>query len=569
MNINAYNFNISANTDDNSCINSVEGCTNPLAGNYNPLANTNDYSCQDILFGCTDSLAPNFNPLANTNDGSCLGVILGCTNILAYNFNSLASADDGSCISYESLNFDCKNPDYLEYNPNADIHSMAFCLTFKIEGCMNPNSFNYSSLATIDNGSCEDIIYGCIDPSSLNYNPLANSYDFSCIEQLTGCTDSLAINFNKFANYDDGSCISPIEGCMDYSAINFNISANIDNNSCIYEQIGCTDEQYLEFDSTAIYSDGSCETLIVEGCMNSLFLEYDIYANTDNNSCFTIKITGCTSSIADNYNPLANFDSGECDFTQVIDSLNNQDSLITIYYNSIISLNDTLDSLDNIVSDMVGITPYVPASQLNTGANMTVIFQASTFTNLPNLIDESYIVAIGSNSGLVVGNQYLSSSFFQSAVTIWGDDNLSIETDGAEAGEEINFQLVNGNEVYDLDVSPPVNYTTNSFFPISTVSVNPSNYFQGLTSVVNVQEPIIIPLIYGWNLIGYSNSNPQNVIETLEPIANSIYIIKNNAGDFYWPEMGDFNGIGDLVPGQGYQIKMKETILNYQFPIIE
>jgi len=34
----------------------------------------------------------------------------------------------------------------------------------------------------------------------------------------------------------------------------------------------------------------------------------------------------------------------------------------------------------------------------------------------------------------------------------------------------------------------------------------------------------------------------------------NIEIVKNNAAQVYWPEFG-FNGIGDFVPGQGYQLK--------------
>ena len=38
--------------------------------------------------------------------------------------------------------------------------------------------------------------------------------------------------------------------------------------------------------------------------------------------------------------------------------------------------------------------------------------------------------------------------------------------------------------------------------------------------------------------------------------------MKDNGGSIYWPEFA-FNGIGDFIPGQGYQIKMfqAETIV--------
>ena len=82
-------------------------------------------------------------------------------------------------------------------------------------------------------------------------------------------------------------------------------------------------------------------------------------------------------------------------------------------------------------------------------------------------------------------------------------------------------------------------------------------------------EPIYIDLVSGWNTIGYTLRNTQNVVETLEPIADDIMIIKNNDGQFYWPEMGPFNQIGDFIPGQGYLIKMNSSIQSYYFPIID
>ena len=73
----------------------------------------------------------------------------------------------------------------------------------------------------------------------------------------------------------------------------------------------------------------------------------------------------------------------------------------------------------------------------------------------------------------------------------------------------------------------------------------------------------------GWNTVGYTLRNTQNVVETLEPIVDDIMIIKNNDGQFYWPEMGPFNQIGDFIPGQGYLIKMNSSIQSYYFPIID
>lgn len=46
---------------------------------------------------------------------------------------------------------------------------------------------------------------------------------------------------------------------------------------------------------------------------------------------------------------------------------------------------------------------------------------------------------------------------------------------------------------------------------------------------------IYIDLNEGWNIIGYTLSNPQDVVQTLATISSEIKIIKNNDGQFYWP----------------------------------
>ena len=77
--------------------------------------------------------------------------------------------------------------------------------------------------------------------------------------------------------------------------------------------------------------------------------------------------------------------------------------------------------------------------------------------------------------------------------------------------------------------------------------------------------PILIDIIEGWNIIGYTRSNNQDMIATLAGISDNISIVKDNNANVYWPEWG-FNGIGDLIPGQGYQLKIDIAIDDYFFP---
>ena len=71
----------------------------------------------------------------------------------------------------------------------------------------------------------------------------------------------------------------------------------------------------------------------------------------------------------------------------------------------------------------------------------------------------------------------------------------------------------------------------------------------------SLSNPIAIDLLSGWNIIGYYLKNSQDAAATFESVIDILSIVKNNAGEVYWPEFG-FNAIGDLVPGQGYQVNM-------------
>ncbi|MCF8372133.1 MAG: LamG domain-containing protein [Bacteroidales bacterium] len=68
-------------------------------------------------------------------------------------------------------------------------------------------------------------------------------------------------------------------------------------------------------------------------------------------------------------------------------------------------------------------------------------------------------------------------------------------------------------------------------------------------------ELYTIPLPQGWSIIGYLRESPLSVATVFSSISSSVHIVKNGSGQVYWPTYG-LNLIGNMQPGQGYQIKM-------------
>ena len=84
------------------------------------------------------------------------------------------------------------------------------------------------------------------------------------------------------------------------------------------------------------------------------------------------------------------------------------------------------------------------------------------------------------------------------------------------------------------------------------------------SQLVSCSAPISLDLAIGWNLIGYDRKQPQNLVACFQDVLDIILVVKNNSGETYFPEF-NFNGIGDLIPGQGYQLKVSEGYQEFMF----
>ena len=107
---------------------------------------------------------------------------------------------------------------------------------------------------------------------------------------------------------------------------------------------------------------------------------------------------------------------------------------------------------------------------------MTVFLTSGVVSALPITSDSPYIVALTS-TGTVIGSSSLAQEALidgQQYIAIFGDDTQTPEIDGAVTGEILNFQLVDGDSLYDLEISfAGVNqYITNGVLPALSVTHN-------------------------------------------------------------------------------------------------
>jgi len=77
----------------------------------------------------------------------------------------------------------------------------------------------------------------------------------------------------------------------------------------------------------------------------------------------------------------------------------------------------------------------------------------------------------------------------------------------------------------------------------------------------SICEPAFSPVSInsGWNLIGYLRTSPSPIDNMLSSIVNEIVLVKNGLGEVFWP-VYNVNNIGNMIPGEGYQVKMTNFV---------
>ena len=592
-NTSACNYDSESNTDDGSCeypeeyydcsdicLNDTDsdgicdeleivGCQDPSADNYDPNA-TDSGNC--IYYGCMDVNANNFNPNANVyTPGSC--IYFGCLDPLALNYDLTANSDDGSCI-YNVADFGCVLPD--QYSGLVTGSNMNILITDNFTSQIEiisdqayivglTNSEMVVGSAPISQGEVTSItLWG--DDQQTNEIDGAISWEEISLYIVDG-TNLYRILLDNYINYSENQtsvlndfddfqtiCLSgyytqiPVYGCLDPLASNYiipigdaSVDVNTDDGTCEYNNdFNCEFPQHYDGSITGI----NMNILLTEEFINSLpsFVEgsYIVAANSENITFGSVDVFGTT------VNALTVW--GDDIATPSVDGAV-QDEEIYLYLvngNNIYNINpfDTLIYINNsmhIFQDAASVSS-ICSNGVVVNLGGCTDSEATNFN--PSATDED-------GSCLYAGCTY--PQFYEY------DDDATFDNGNCE-----NLIIPGCTDSLYVEFNPLANEDNGTCTYLVSRILELELLEASYDSLLLVSSPISVDLYQGWNIIGYTLPFPQNTAACFDEISEKIYIVKGNWGFMYWPEFG-FNGIGDLNPGQGYQVLMREEVDDFIF----
>ncbi|MCS5662811.1 MAG: T9SS type A sorting domain-containing protein [Flavobacteriales bacterium] len=153
----------------------------------------------------------------------------------------------------------------------------------------------------------------------------------------------------------------------------------------------------------------------------------------------------------------------------------------------------------------------------NTGVNMTAMLRPSFVQSLPVLDSDAYLVAI-TESGMVIGSTHVDGEN-QTSLAIWGNDTFTDEIDGALTGETILLQLVDGSDLYDLELTS----LFVNFVPSNSVAfiVNGIALVEGVTVTHNctIDDETPVSGCTNVNACNYNSEATEDDSSCINPVA--------------------------------------------------
>ena len=432
--------------------------------------------------------------------------------------------------------------------------------TYCMFGCTSEWAENYNADATDDDGSC--FLNGCMDQNACNYTMYATADDGSCT--IPGCTDNTFTEYYHqgfVAGCDDGSC-SKATSNLGIEAADFSVPENTGSNMTIGFNVA--NKTGLEGSQIGVFSDlnndGTIDQCVGLSNFTDAFFSLAVWGDdatspeaeglTANQTDVIFAVLNASGSVMA-FNPSPEFSGFVANGLSVVTEL---DFNVTIYGCMDPSYCNYNDQAEEDDGSCAGTPGCIDNDYLEYDATASCNLLGACVTTWQN----AYVNEVQNSTQLQLNLEQTETAAAQAALEAQNVLNATMES--AELQAENAAQALNDAQAAAaqaaLDAQNVLDITTANF------NLAEAGY---LAQINELSAPIIIDIVEGWNTIGYTRATSQDVVATFDEIVEYISIVKNNDALVYWPEFG-FNGIGDLIPGQGYQLKVTQAIDAYFYP---
>ncbi|OUV57707.1 MAG: hypothetical protein CBC73_00195, partial [Flavobacteriales bacterium TMED113] len=344
-------------------------------------------------------------------------------------------------------------------------------------------------------------------------------------------------------------------------------------------------------------SDGTFSGTIID-CMEDMGMpcEGGEWVLFEGDCCSTCVVSGCTDSEACNYNPIATLDDGTCG---IIDDCGD----CQIPYCYVVGGNVNYTSQSDCPGGELGNENVTLVDGIWVGNDSSDQYWLGSSWNpywnqncssSPGCMDQNacnYWYAATEDDGSCV---FANEGYDCDGNCLTDLDNCGVcNGDNSTCLGSQNIELLSGwnlwstyintgeediqsifNEIVDdlvivKDESGSVYWPQFALNTIGSLTIGEG--YQVKMSALNtlVIEGDLVPFDYsieldeGWGIIGYLHQDCFDAGDMMNPIVNDLSILKDQNGSVYWPSFG-LNSIGNMCPGEGYQIKMSTaTLFNY------
>lgn len=229
------------------------------------------------------------------------------------------------------------------------------------------------------------------------------------------------------------------------------------------------------------------------------------------------------------------------------------------------SLDPNLDINGTLDATITGGTPpytyswNVPGST----ANLTGLTDYNTY--IVTVTDANNCIGVDSVKLLSEQTIYLDNgwSFFSTYIDLGGTQVVDFFNENGLSSEIIKMQYSNG-WIYEPAIGTNTigTFTNGHGYQVKMTPTTPSFTTRG--SLI-CPEDYPIEIIYDTTVasyfFAYLRKTPSPIADELSSIASSIQIVKNGAGAIFWPQF--INTIGDMIPGEGYDMITQNSVSWY------